>query len=419
MLHSLASLRPNFIGLIVATLLSNFPLGPANGGPPDSVVLTTGVEKAGRVVFENDELVILRQGSHDLKIKRGKIESVRSLERSLFYLLQHLVVVEPDDLLSLSDSAQLAEERELPGLASLVNLEILLADPLNEVAHEALGHRRRSSAWTAQLNGKWHLWRELLEMRREWNSAWQFETVHYSMRTNLPLKSAVQSLLDLESFYLFFHQTIGTSIESRNTVKPLAVHLHGDEQSYVQLGDNRPGWYDVNSFTVKVDGTSDYPRRSLFHEAVHQLLEVKSNGLISANSRIPAWLGEGLAEYLAYSAYGEPGRVTFEAGRLANGHLYTHSEGDDPETLDSLLALGVADFLSTQRAALRYSQSYTLVHYCLHGEHGRFRDAFLQYCRQAVAGKGSPTNFKKQVAKLSDDFEEGWSSYVSRLTGGR
>ncbi|MFT5287352.1 MAG: hypothetical protein ACI8TQ_003537, partial [Planctomycetota bacterium] len=242
-------LKPVQIGLASCALLSPFTVVSGNGEEPDSVMLKNGGEKTGRIIFEDEEHLVLRQGSHELEIDRAKIESVESLERSLAYLLKHHLVVKDSDVRSLADSSKLAKERGLPGIADLFNLMVLLADPENEKAHEALGHRRRSREWTAQLDGKWYLWRELIELRRDWNYAWQFETAHYSLRTNLPLKEAIQSLLDLESYYLFFHETLGSPIGMRGVAKPLKVNIFGDEKSYVQLGDNRPGWYDTNSRT--------------------------------------------------------------------------------------------------------------------------------------------------------------------------
>jgi len=366
----------------------------------DLVRMLDGKEHRGRVVFEDAERVVLRRGSRELELSRHEVEEVQSLERSQASVLAHALVIPKGSLRDLADMARLCEARGLPGLGALINYKILLLDPEDQGAHERLGHRKRSKQWTAPLDGRWYRWRELLELRRDWNEAWELETTHYRLRCNLPLADAIDATLDLERFYLFFHEALGSPLDLRGAAAPLEVHLHGDEKSYIEIGDGRLGWYDTAARTVKVDGSRGRARKLLLHEATHQLLEVGKNGLIDAGSVVPAWAGEGLAEYLAESLTGDPGEAQFQLGRVSNLNVYAHAHAEEPETLDNLLSLTRSDFLTPKRAELRYAQAYTLVHFCMEGAEGRYRDLFLDYLRktrgaglvlelQGLRGRGS------------------------------
>ena len=385
----------------------------------DVVQMLDGKEHRGRVVFEDEERLVMRRGSREFELAQADIEEVQSLERSQAFLLNHALVIPEKSIRDLSDLARLCEARGLPGMGSLYNYKILLTDPDDEAAHERLDHRKRSKQWTGPLDGKWHRWHELIELRRDWNKAWEFETTHYSLRCNLDLDTAVDAALDLERFYLFFHEVLGSPLDLRGVASPLDVHLHGDSKSYIEVGDGRLGWYDTVSRTVKVDGSRGRPRNALLHEATHQLLEVGKNGLIDAGSVVPAWVGEGLAEYLAMSLVGNPGEAQFKAGRLANAHVYAHANAEEPESLDNILALSTSDFLTPKRAALRYAQSYTLVHFCMHGANERYRVDFLDYVRTTREGKGSSSSFKSRVAGDPEAFESAWTAYVTQLSSGR
>ncbi len=409
------------LSLVLATslLLPGLRLPTAGPAQEDVVRLIDGEQESGRVVFEDDARVVLRKGSRNVEIGRHEIETVESLERSQAFIFEHALVIPKKSARDLADVARLCEARGLPGLGSLFDYKILLLDPEDEAAHERLGHRKRSKSWTGQLDGRWHRWHELVELRRDWNRAWEFETTHYSLRTNFKLEDAVNAALDLERFFLFFHKILGSALDLRIAQSPLDVHLYGDSNSYIEPGDGRLGWYDSDSQTVKVDGSQRRPRVTLLHEAVHQLLEVGPNGVIDSGSHAPAWVDEGLAVYLSLSAVGDPGRAQFEAGRHSTTHLYAHASAEDPESLDNILALSHSDFWTPKRADLRYAQSYSLVHFCLHGENGRYRSDFLDYVRMTRLGRSSSSSFKKRVAGDPDEFERAWTQYVAGLSGGR
>lgn len=383
----------------------------------DEVTLHSGKKLEGRVLFEDASRVVMLQGSREVELDALDVASVNSIENSLATVLEHLRIVPADNVSALLDLARVCDARGLPREAALVRMRVLLADPENVAAHEALDHRKRGADWTGPLDGKWFPWNELLARRRDWNAAWELETTHYRIRTNLALDAAIDAALDLERFYLFFFDTIGDRLGRRFVLDPMNAYVHGDSHSYIELA-GRAAWYDVDQRRLNVNGTTAFMRFALFHEAVHQLLDVSEKGSRSNDASLPAWLSEGLAEYLARCSFGPAGRAEFREGQLATMHVYLHARSPQPIGLTRFLALEYSDFLASEDAPLLYAQAYTLVHMCLHAEGGRYRQGFLDFLRLCFEGRGNPSTFRKHVATDADAFARDWAAYVEGYSGG-
>lgn len=404
---------PTLAGLALALA----PLAPSDAEPlPDVVRKRNGNELEGRVLVHNYDGVVLRQGSREVEIPADEVKSVETLETRLQSVLDHMRVIGDGDVQAFTDLAMVSSALGLPRMADLLHRRVLTLDATREAAHDALDHRRRDESWTVRHDGKWWRWEERLERSGLWNRAWEFDTPHYRLRTNLRLGDAVDAALDLERFYLFFHGTLGSELGIHHVRDPLRVHLHADPGSFPPIGHGRRAYYDRER--VVVDASNRDSRHALLHEATHQLLEQSATGRRGSGLLMPAWLSEGLAEYFSLSAEGAPGKAAFRTGKTAPMHAYLHAKTEEPLGLTRLLALEPGDFLASEDAALLYAQSWTLVHLCLHDVDDRYREGFLAFLADVFAGKGSPASFREHVA-TDDEFEAAWSAHARRLAADR
>ena len=389
-------------------------------GPSDVVRLTDGNQVEGRVLLEGEEFVVVRVDSKAREIPRAEIASVDSLEGWLRRFFTAYGMLQPGNASGLVDVARFCQARGLTDEARLCWLEILTLDPENEIANQALGGVETSSGWRIPAGSNRSMPLEKLrERNREWKNAWELETAHYRLRTNQELKDAIATALDLERFYLFFYDVIGTPIGLYNLEERVRAEVHADKRSYPQPPVYRDAWFGLAENTLHVNASGGLRREFLFHEAVHQLIW---NGFRQTRARpgqVPAWADEGLAEYLSTGVSGPPGRSELSPGARHDVHFQNHGQADEPLSLDYVLNLGLGDFQSGSSVEAGYSQSYTLVHFLMHGDRGALRPRFLAFLRSALEGQGAATHFHREIGLEKDVLESSWHDYSRRIADGR
>lgn len=383
-------------------------------GESDRVVLKDGKALTGRVVFEDESRLVLRQKSRDTTLAMEAVQRVDSRLRNLYVLLdnaQRADATDPEDLELLVSQA---EECGLSGEAQVFWWRLLLLAHArgeeNEAAHLALGHVKRGSGWRLPVGSRSVEWDKRFELAKDWGSALEFSSYHFRVRTNLPLELDLDVLLDLERFYRAFFEFLGPELGLYDVCQPMRVHLHADSASYPEVG-LEAGRYDPIEDLVHLDASQRFAFETLAHEVTHQLLYDTAFREQKRDGEIPAWLNEGLAEYLAASIVRTPGLLV-ELGRPEARHFRAHAQAKDSLDLTRVLALSVGDYSSSSDRDLKYAQSYTLVHFFLHGEEGRYRAGFFEFLRTVYRGKGSSTDLKRCLGVAWRPLEKAWHAYA-------
>jgi hypothetical protein len=150
----------------------------------------------------------------------------------------------------------------------------------------------------------------------------------------------------------------------------------------------------------------------LFHEATHQIVFAVTRFSFSGGGTVPGWLGEGLAEYVSGGMHGPPGKRKFAEGLIILERFQVHAAAKSPYDLSRVLTFEADDFVASSKADLKYAQAYTLVQFCMEGEGGKYRKAFLEFLRGAWKGRASAGDFRKAM-KISDrEFEKTWIAHA-------
>jgi len=384
----------------------------AGGDERDRVVLKSGKELRGRILRVDEQRVWLRRSGRELEFERDEVErleSVREVQATLLEEARPSRLARVDELELL---AARAEEFGLPGEAAALRWRLLALDPARESAHVGLGHRRRGGGYVVPFEGRTFDLAQRIAAAREWGSAWSFESLHYRLRTNLPLGETLDLALELERLYAFFFTLLGESLELREVCTPMNVHVHADRTSYPE-GGGEGGRYDPDTDTVVVDASRGLERLTWTHEATHQLLSVTAFRERGTQGEIPPWVNEGLAEYMATGIVGGP-PLAFQAGLPCVRHFRLQAEARDPHDLKRVLSFSSTDFTAGDERLLKYAQSYTLVHFLLHGDEGRHRAGFLAWLRLVYAGRGSTTELGKCLDSEWKPLERAWLAHVAR-----
>lgn len=168
----------------------------------------------------------------------------------------------------------------------------------------------------------------------------------------------------------------------------------------------------------------------LIHEAIHMLNyeRVYADGTITSR-----WFEEGLASYFGFSRVDARLRIkegTIDRSSLLN--LEDHRIQFDPRTeirehrhrleqqgplaLRTLIGAAASDDLwASDRSSRAYGSSWSLVHFLLHGEKGKYRQAFMDYAVLEANGQGGLEAFAGLFGADLDALEASWHEYEAVL----
>lgn len=384
----------------------------------DQVHLRDGTVLSGQVTYEDDLRLGLRNNSKDSWVERDTIELVDSRVRNLSELMARLELLGPpllrpaDGLLELASYAQHAR---LPGEAALLATEALLADPSLEAAAELAGARQRRDRWELNFGGRRQRLDQLLEGGRPWKQRVLIDTAHHRLATNLPLDQAIAAAVDTERLTLAYMQAFAHDLTLLQPSEFMLLNLHADPASFPQPGSGRLGAFDALDRIARAEVSRPPWREQVVHESVRQLNFFLTQRVANARGQFPLWVDVGLAEAFAASVTGPLGQSRFDPTAVDRRRFVLQARAERPLQLERVLVLSDEDLDSHQDQALKYAQCYTLVHFLLYGDDETRRDAFLQWLRAALDGKGSPSKLKKALGGNLDHLDHAWNEYVQRL----
>jgi hypothetical protein len=147
-----------------------------------------------------------------------------------------------------------------------------------------------------------------------WSSAWEVETAHYHVTSQVSPKRLQEYGIFLEALYKTY-----CGIYAPSTFPPykLEVHVFNTQQDFMAasgahgfpVSDTMGGFFAPHLLSIfvfeevgKLAGKDYTVEHILAHECSHQFLHVSCNG----SDHVPTWLNEGLAVY-------------FESGSFRNG----------------------------------------------------------------------------------------------------
>ena len=376
---------------------------------PDRVELKNGSRLAGHVVFENEHSLVLRNGTREREVRMRDVESVDSRARHVREGIARWRQVYSRDVGRALDLSTFYRRVDLAQEADLVLWYVLAVDPRNQEAHEGLGHEERDGRWFRTVGERSVPFEALDETHAKWSSARVLPTEHYRLRTNAPLGVAVATAFDLECLYRSFFELFSDALRLYEVVEPMHVEVHAAEGTFHARAYGRAAYYDPTIDTVVVDASAGLDRGLLFHEAVHQLVERTARRVRAATGDVPAWLDEGLAEYVRHGITGIPGRAVFRESLLARDRFLAHARKGEGR-VSALYALSAGDFAGGDDADAAYARASTFVHFAL--QPGR-RSAFHEFLRGAYRGQSSPTHLQAVYRADLGALDQAWNAHVA------
>jgi hypothetical protein len=267
-------------------------------------------------------------------------------------------------------------------------------------------------------------------------------TEHYAVKTDDPRVDTRAVAELLESFRSFFDDFWSGHRELAPYDRTAGVYLFYSFYKYNELltgqkrfGSFRPsGHYRPYFDLVVVYSDSVQPGHLpelLVHEAAHQLMEQR---LFGAQAPRCLWLSEGMAAYFGYTRRDASGRfLPGEIGEKKTTLVRVKARGQGREAAERLASFRRAlkknpDFSVTEVAAVRdpaifygkgvewrYSASWLLVHYLLHGDGGAHAEAFYRYLDRETRGEGGVPDLLTELELDALGLDAAYRAYVYRL----
>jgi hypothetical protein len=375
----------------------------------DTVVLQNGKQLTGRVVRSDADKVVLRIGSVDRTLPRKDVRSVDCIADKHRELMQIWPTVALDDTAALQALAARAEREGLVHEATLWRWYVLLKNPGDLRTHEALGNRQQRGTFLVEIGGQWVPFADADALGQDFSKSWRLRSEHFAIQCAAGLRHALDALLELEGLYWLMHTLVGQELQLLELVEPIPVRHYRDRPQMPSVSNNFRAYFSIGEATLYTCVEDERPF-ALFHEGTHALLHYQFVRAAKSKGTLPAWLDEGWADYMQGRLVARvPGKATALAGSVQGYHFTVLAEAQQQKRLLGLhrvLNLQSSDFGASTHQATKYAQSWALFRFLFESEDQELRKAFLDYLREATAGRGQASTFRRLFAAHEKVLEQ-------------
>ena len=392
----------------------------------DRIVRIDGGELRGRIVepFAADELLLM-QGGKRVRVPRTAVASIDSVALRVRAFL--------DKRIALQDSAKGQEylideavKHELPGLARLQALWVVLHDDDCEKAHTFLGHEKHKRGWLWPHEGK-RLLRQALEDGLH-DKPMQLVGERFTLRCDADLRAGVAALFDLERLAVAFRDRFGEELGLREVLQPIAVVVWRRPDEFPKWGFRPVPYYvpaphgDV-ARTFYAGPNPTRPER-LFFVGTHALLYHTLIGEVARQDerdRVCGWLEIGLSMLMEHTMRGPAGYAA--PGDFSGKDLQALQALGRGYKLTHLLHLPVygSFYLTDDTDTVTNWAAATMFVAWLADEGNplKTREPFLRLVRASLAERkgDSSTAFDKIMGKRVEELDEPWRAWLGKVAG--
>lgn len=319
------------------------------------------------------------------------------------------------------------------------------------VWHERFGwilrdHVERYERGERYFQNKWISEEKEVAIRHDFVNCWEIRTEHYRVKTNHSHEKGVELAKKLEDYHALFFQMMAGFFNSPEQVKKLiegsaARPNTTPKQNEVHFYRSRDEYLDVvrkeTDQPVEITRGIYFPRKriayfffdpnanddsTLYHEATHQLLTQSRPNTPEVGVKNNFWIIEGIACYMESFqrdgdrfSVGDPQHDRIQAARA---HLIT--EGYYVPFRD-FTRMGMFAYQSVKLPQIRknYSQGAALVHFFMHYDDGRYREALIEFISQIY----SPTKLIREAPESldvltgvdADEIDRQYADYMRNL----
>jgi hypothetical protein len=253
-----------------------------------------------------------------------------------------------------------------------------------------------------------------------WDRAPEEKVGHYWIKTDLPADEANSLARHLNFMYGEYSKRLA-SMPVRAQEK-LNVLIFKDRNDYAltlraRFGVNPAGTGGIFFVTPLGSGlafwTEDLPRRRIEHVVQHEGFHQFAYSRFGDD--LPSWVNEGLAEFFGEAiVVGE----TFIIGQSTPRVLQSIKDAIEKKTyvpFQAMLRMTPKQWnnaLSEGGAEINYNQSWSMVHFLVYGEGGKYVGPFETYLKHLNNGLPSEQAFIRAFGNDIEGFERQWKRFA-------
>jgi len=256
-----------------------------------------------------------------------------------------------------------------------------------------------------------------------WKDRAQVERVGaYHIATDLPAKEANELARHLNLMYAEYRRRLA-SLPPR-TPERLNVLIFAKRRDYLHVlrteygvdGTGSGGMFFVTGRgTALAFWTENLPRRRiehvLQHEGFHQFAYSRFG------SDLPIWVNEGLAEFFGEAVLVGKELVIGQTTPNVLDRVRNAIEEESYVPFRQMISMSSEQWGSNVRngdASLQYHQAWSMVHFLIYGEDGRYQRAFEQYLKLMNNAVRSEDAFIRAFGAADlEGFERKWREYAA------
>ncbi len=255
---------------------------------------------------------------------------------------------------------------------------------------------------------------------------------YYVIHTNLDARAVQEASARMTAMAEEYHRRtkgFGGVIRSR-----LSFYLFGDAEAYHKAGGTpgSAGMYipsDRALMALADDGVDERLWHVVQHEGFHQFAHMVIRG------RLPVWINEGMAEYFGHGIWTGDGFVTgvIPPRRLRRVQAMLRSRQLLP--FEEMLTMSyeawsqaVRDSAPDEkgvrgprgrpagkddadRARMNYDQAWSMIHFLVHAENGRYRKALSLHIRDISRGANWKRSWAGRFGRNIDAFQQRYRAW--------
>jgi hypothetical protein len=388
---------------------------------PDFVRLTSGKTLTGRVVQERADALTVESGRAQVEVERSNVAEVRSVEHNLAAFIKQYDVAAKGSTGPLLDLARFCADCGLVDEATNLRYRVLLIDPANAEARKGLASRTVvEKLQVPDFDGKgWIDFDKLRDQKTRWRDAAELHTAHFLVRTDLPIERVLDATIQIERHYLRFYDFLGPELGLYVFDQTPEICIYSSPGDYpMPWTEQARSWYGPaeNKLHILVNDER-FDMVKLVRDVTDMLLVNALRKSSGKTGNMAPWAGCGFSEYFASTAAPRPGAAWGELGAPSTAMFRRQLDASKPLELGRLLTSSISEIRRSNEAALRSAGAYTLVHFLLHAEGGKYRATFYAYLRDAWTGKVGASAFLKAMGMKESELEAAWNAYVRANAG--
>ncbi len=253
----------------------------------------------------------------------------------------------------------------------------------------------------------------------------EFNSKYYVVRTNAPLDKARAISGHMDGVYNEYARRFRTFGKRESDRMPLylfrtqADYLAFMKQNSIDASATGGIFFirpDIRGLATWVEDRPQWiTLETIQHEGFHQF------AFTHIGQRLPLWANEGLAEYFGDGILvGGTLRIGVSNGRRIEAVRNAIREKAVFD-FDQLMSMQQGQWYvnlvrDREKARLQYDQSWSMVYFLIHGEEGRYREAFEKYLALVAKGTDGKQSFKQAFgADDTGSFRRQWERFAMAM----